>query len=272
MPSLTAANIHDRAAVVAALDRVLERVGRPRRIGLVVPDSVAKVSLVRFEQVPARAAGSRSAGPLAGAQERRRSRSRRRRSATCPALRAADGQRVRRRRWRGATSSTSTKRCAPRPARTPASSIWRRSTSINAVLAGSARAGRRLAAGQRRRRLRVDRDPARPAPDLLPQPRGRHRRHARRSRAPDGDVLRGSAAGRRLRARAAGRRGAAARASRRRRAGAAQPRGAAGDAGRDRRSARGGGADRSHRARRRRCSTRWRRSSACCCATAEVPA
>ena len=56
VPSLTAQNAHDRAAVVAALGRVLERTGRPRRIGLVVPDLVAKVSLVRFEQVPSRAA------------------------------------------------------------------------------------------------------------------------------------------------------------------------------------------------------------------------
>jgi len=54
VPSLTAANTHDRAAVMTALNRVLERVGRPRRIGLVVPDVVAKVSLVRFENVPAR--------------------------------------------------------------------------------------------------------------------------------------------------------------------------------------------------------------------------
>jgi Tfp pilus assembly PilM family ATPase len=55
VPALTVANTHDRAAVVAALERVLERVGRPRRIGLVVPDLVAKVSLVRFEQVPSKA-------------------------------------------------------------------------------------------------------------------------------------------------------------------------------------------------------------------------
>jgi type IV pilus assembly protein PilM len=54
VPSLTAANTHDRATVMTALNRVLERVGRPRRIGLVVPDAVAKVSLVRFESVPAR--------------------------------------------------------------------------------------------------------------------------------------------------------------------------------------------------------------------------
>lgn len=56
VPSLTAHNAIDRAAIVAALGRVLERTGRPRRIGLVVPDLVAKVSLVRFEQVPTRAA------------------------------------------------------------------------------------------------------------------------------------------------------------------------------------------------------------------------
>jgi Tfp pilus assembly PilM family ATPase len=55
VPSLTAANAHDRLAVMGALNRVLERVGRPRRIGLVVPDLVAKVSLVKFEKVPARA-------------------------------------------------------------------------------------------------------------------------------------------------------------------------------------------------------------------------
>jgi Tfp pilus assembly PilM family ATPase len=55
-PSLTAANVHDRAAVMRILARVLEQVGSPRRIGLVVPDLVSKVSLVRFEQVPARAA------------------------------------------------------------------------------------------------------------------------------------------------------------------------------------------------------------------------
>jgi Tfp pilus assembly PilM family ATPase len=52
VPALTAVNTHDRAAVVAALGRVFERVGRPRRVGLIVPDVVAKVSLVRFERVP----------------------------------------------------------------------------------------------------------------------------------------------------------------------------------------------------------------------------
>jgi Tfp pilus assembly PilM family ATPase len=54
VPALTAANVHDRPAVLGALGRVLERLGRPRRIGLIIPDIVAKVSLVRFEQVPPR--------------------------------------------------------------------------------------------------------------------------------------------------------------------------------------------------------------------------
>jgi type IV pilus assembly protein PilM len=53
--SLTSSNIHNRAAVVAALRAALERAGvRPRRVALVVPDLVAKVSLVRFDTVPAR--------------------------------------------------------------------------------------------------------------------------------------------------------------------------------------------------------------------------
>ncbi|HJZ71438.1 MAG TPA: pilus assembly protein PilM [Vicinamibacterales bacterium] len=55
VPALTATNTHDRPSVVDALGRVLERVGRPRRVGLVVPDVVAKVSLVKFETVPAKA-------------------------------------------------------------------------------------------------------------------------------------------------------------------------------------------------------------------------
>ena len=56
VPGLNGANIADRAAVVAALRRVLGRLGgRPRRTALVVPDIVAKVSLVRLEKVPARA-------------------------------------------------------------------------------------------------------------------------------------------------------------------------------------------------------------------------
>ncbi len=54
VPALTVVNVQDRPAVLGALGRVLERLGRPRRIGLIVPDIVAKVSLVRFEKVPPR--------------------------------------------------------------------------------------------------------------------------------------------------------------------------------------------------------------------------
>jgi Tfp pilus assembly PilM family ATPase len=55
VPALTAVNTHNRTQVATALARVLEKVGRPRRIGLVVPDQIARVSLVRFEKVPTRA-------------------------------------------------------------------------------------------------------------------------------------------------------------------------------------------------------------------------
>ena len=54
VPSLTGANLHDRPTVVEALKRVLERIGKPRRIGLVVPDVIGRVSLVKFEQVPSK--------------------------------------------------------------------------------------------------------------------------------------------------------------------------------------------------------------------------
>jgi Tfp pilus assembly PilM family ATPase len=55
-PSLTAQNVVDRPGVVQAVSRVLARLGgRPRRVALVLPDTVAKVSLVRLDSVPSRA-------------------------------------------------------------------------------------------------------------------------------------------------------------------------------------------------------------------------
>jgi hypothetical protein len=55
-PVLNAANVHDAAALAGAIAETLDGLSpRPRRIGLVVPDTVAKVSLVRFEKVPPRA-------------------------------------------------------------------------------------------------------------------------------------------------------------------------------------------------------------------------
>lgn len=53
--SLTASNIPNRAVVVAALRAALDRAGtRARRVALVIPDPAAKVSLVRFDTLPAR--------------------------------------------------------------------------------------------------------------------------------------------------------------------------------------------------------------------------
>ncbi|HXE80701.1 MAG TPA: pilus assembly protein PilM [Vicinamibacterales bacterium] len=54
--SMTAPNVVDREAVTGALRAACDRLGvRPRRVALVIPDLAARVSLVRFERVPARA-------------------------------------------------------------------------------------------------------------------------------------------------------------------------------------------------------------------------
>ncbi len=56
-PAANAVNIADRAVVGEAVGRVLKQLpGSPARVALVVPDSAAKVSLMTFEQIPARAA------------------------------------------------------------------------------------------------------------------------------------------------------------------------------------------------------------------------
>lgn len=55
-PSLNAVNIPDPNAVASMLRRLFDRMGvKPKRVALAIPDSVAKVSLLRFEKVPARA-------------------------------------------------------------------------------------------------------------------------------------------------------------------------------------------------------------------------
>jgi type IV pilus assembly protein PilM len=55
-PSLTTPNLTEKAAVAAAVQRVLRAVGVSRgRVAVVIPDGAAKVSLVRFEKVPAKA-------------------------------------------------------------------------------------------------------------------------------------------------------------------------------------------------------------------------
>jgi type IV pilus assembly protein PilM len=54
-PALNGVNVHDEAAVVAAVRNLLDSLPvRAKRVALVLPDSVAKVSLVRFEKVPAK--------------------------------------------------------------------------------------------------------------------------------------------------------------------------------------------------------------------------
>lgn len=52
MPSLTAANIVQGEAVQEAVGRVLDTLGRPRRVALVVPDAIVRLSIVRLEHVP----------------------------------------------------------------------------------------------------------------------------------------------------------------------------------------------------------------------------
>jgi type IV pilus assembly protein PilM len=54
IPSMNAANIADTGIVAGALRSAFEKVGtRPRRVALVIPDTAAKLSLLRFEKVPA---------------------------------------------------------------------------------------------------------------------------------------------------------------------------------------------------------------------------
>src|SRR4029453_14306314 len=55
-PALNAVNVHDRRALGAALRSGFDKVGaRPRRIALVIPDSAAKISLLRFDKIPSAA-------------------------------------------------------------------------------------------------------------------------------------------------------------------------------------------------------------------------
>jgi Tfp pilus assembly PilM family ATPase len=53
--ALNAPNVHDAAALTAAVGSVLDRLSsRPKRIALVLPDTVGKLSLIRFEKIPAK--------------------------------------------------------------------------------------------------------------------------------------------------------------------------------------------------------------------------
>jgi type IV pilus assembly protein PilM len=53
--ALNAPNVTDEASLTSAIRNAVQKVAsRTRRVGLVLPDTVAKVSLIRFEKVPAR--------------------------------------------------------------------------------------------------------------------------------------------------------------------------------------------------------------------------
>jgi Type IV pilus assembly protein PilM len=52
-PALNAVNVHDPAALSATLKAALDTLSpRPKRIALILPDPIAKVSLLRFEKIP----------------------------------------------------------------------------------------------------------------------------------------------------------------------------------------------------------------------------
>jgi Tfp pilus assembly PilM family ATPase len=53
--ALNAPNIHDPAALTSTIRSVLDTLpSRPRRVALVLPDTVGKLSLIRFEKIPQR--------------------------------------------------------------------------------------------------------------------------------------------------------------------------------------------------------------------------
>jgi type IV pilus assembly protein PilM len=53
VPGLAYPNIRDVDAVVGAVGRAFDRAGgRPSRVGLVIPDAAARVSIIRFDSVP----------------------------------------------------------------------------------------------------------------------------------------------------------------------------------------------------------------------------
>ena len=133
-----------------ALTRVLDTVGRPRRIGLVVPDvgrqGVAGAASSRCRRAPQDLDQLvrwqvRKSAPFAIEEAQ---------VSYVPGLRADDGQEFIVVAGAARGRSRNTRRCAPRPARTPGSSIWRRFNVDQRRARGRRRAGGRLAAGQRR--------------------------------------------------------------------------------------------------------------------------
>ena len=55
-PALNATNVHDPVALAEAIKVTLDKLSpRPKRLALVLPDTVAKVSLLRFDKIPPKA-------------------------------------------------------------------------------------------------------------------------------------------------------------------------------------------------------------------------
>jgi type IV pilus assembly protein PilM len=55
VPSLTASNVTSPGDLAAAVGRAIDRLGQhPKQVALVVPDAAAKVSIVRFRELPSR--------------------------------------------------------------------------------------------------------------------------------------------------------------------------------------------------------------------------
>ena len=55
-PAINGPNVHDQGALAAAIRAAVDRLSpRPRRAALILPDIVAKVSMLRFEKVPPKA-------------------------------------------------------------------------------------------------------------------------------------------------------------------------------------------------------------------------
>ena len=71
VPALTALNMSDVPLVARAIGRVLAELGsKPARVALIVPDTVAKVSLLKLDKVPSKTANVPGDRPLAGPQDR----------------------------------------------------------------------------------------------------------------------------------------------------------------------------------------------------------
>ena len=195
-PALNAPNVHDGAALAAAVRTVLDALSpRPRRVALVLPDTVAKLSLLRFDTVAPKAQDleqlirwqMRKATPfkIEDAQ-----------LAWFPGARLPEGGRefVVTAARRDIIESYE-RACASAGAHAGIVDMATLNL-VNAVIASS-RAVRGLAPRARRGRLRDAGGRARTGTDLLPEPRRGCRRRSRGARAPDRDVPRGPARRRR---------------------------------------------------------------------------